>query len=679
MNRSLVGLLALSLLAACSKQEPAAPVAAPKPLASGVMLANFDQTVRPQDDLFRHVNGTWLAKTEIPADRSNYGSFTMLAEKSEKDMQAIIEQSAAAKDNPPGSEAQKVGDFYAAFMDEAKAEELGAKPLAPMLTSVASIQSKADLAKVMAELGRYGVRGGFGSFVNTDGKKSDQYIVYLFQGGISLPEREYYLSPKFKDKLDLYGPHIERMLTLAGVADAKQKAAAIVKLETQLAKAHWTKEDSRDDTKTYNKMSRADLAAKAKGFDWNLYFDTAGATKAQEFIVAQPSYFTAMAKAVDTVPLATWKAWLEWNVVNNYSEFLSKEFVDADFAFFQTALNGTPENRPRWKRAVASTEGALGEAIGKIYVEKHFPPEAKARMDQLVKNLVEAYRQGIQELEWMSPETKQKALAKLATFNPKIGYPDRWRDYARLDVKRDDLVGNVQRATAFEIERQLAKLGQPIDRGEWFMTPMTVNAYYNPGMNEIVFPAAILQPPFFDLAAEDAVNYGGIGAVIGHEIGHGFDDQGSKYDGAGNLNDWWTEADRTEFEKRAAQLGAQYDQYEALPGFKVNGAFTMGENIGDLAGVAMAHRAYRLSLGGKDAPVIDGLTGDQRFFIGWAQVWARKYRDDNLKQRIATDPHSPSEFRANGAARNIAAFYTAFDVKEGDKLFLAPDQRVRIW
>jgi len=679
MNRSLVGLLALSLVAACSKQEAASPVAAAKPLTSGVTVANFDQSVRPQDDLFRNVNGTWLAKTEIPADRSNYGSFTMLAEKSEKDMQAIIEQSASAKDNPPGSEAQKVGDFYASYMDEAKAEELGAKPLAPMLAAVSSIQSKTDLARVMGELGHVGVRGGFGGFVNTDGKKSDQYIVYLFQGGLGLPEREFYLDAKHKDKLAAYGPHIERMLTLAGVADAKSKAKAIVGFETQLAKAHWTKEDSRNDTLTYNKMSRADLAAKAKGFDWNLYMDSTGAPMAQEFIVAQPSYFTAMAKAVDTVPLSTWKAWLEWNVVNQYAGFLNKEIVDADFAFYGTVLNGTPENRPRWKRAVGTVEGALGEAIGKIYVDKHFPPEAKARMDELVKNLVAAYQAGIQELEWMSPETKQKALAKLATFNPKIGYPDKWRDYAKLDVKRDDLVGNVQRATAFEFERQLGKLGKPIDRGEWFMTPMTVNAYYNPGMNEIVFPAAILQPPFFDLNAEDAVNYGGIGAVIGHEIGHGFDDQGSKYDGAGNLNDWWTTADRSEFEKRAAMLGKQYDGFEALPGLHVNGAFTMGENIGDLAGMTMAHRAYRLSLGGKEAPVIDGYSGDQRFFIGWAQVWARKYRDENLKQRIATDPHSPSEFRANGTARNIPAFYTAFEVKEGDKLFLAPDQRVRIW
>ena len=680
MNRLLTGLFALALLAACSKQESApAQVEAPKPLASGVMVANNDKTVRAQDDLYRSINGQWLAKTEIPADRSNYGSFTMLADKSEADERAIIEESANAKANPPGSEAQKVGDLYASFMDEKRADELGVTPIAPLLAKVDAIKTKADLVKTFGELTPYGIGGPFGGFVNTDARKSDQYILYLFQGGLGLPERDYYLDPKFKDKLAAYGPHIEKMLTLAKVADAKGKAAAIVKFETQLAKTHWTKEENRDDIKTYNKRSRAELAKEAPGFDWNLYFDTAGATMAQQVIVSQPSFFTAMAKAVDTTPIATWKAWLEWNLVNQYASILGKDLVDADFAFYGTALNGTPENRPRWKRGVATVEGSIGEAVGKIYVEQHFPPEAKARMDQLVKNLIEAYRQGIQGLEWMSPETKTKALAKLATFNPKIGYPKKWRDYSKLDIKRDDLVGNIQRATAFGWARGLAKLGAPIDRDEWFMTPMTVNAYYNPGMNEIVFPAAILQPPFFDMNADDAVNYGGIGAVIGHEIGHGFDDQGSKYDGVGNLNDWWTAADRTEFEKRTAALATQYDAFEPFPGFHVNGKFTMGENIGDLAGMTMSYRAYQLSLGGKPATTIDGFTGDQRFFIGWAQVWARKYRDDNLKQRLATDPHSPSEYRANGTVRNIPAFYTAFDVKEGDKLYLAPDQRVKIW
>jgi putative endopeptidase len=676
MQRILLGALVAATLTACSKSEPPAPVA--KPLTSGVITANFDPTVRPQDDLFRHVNGGWLARTEIPADRSNYGTFTMLIDGAERDVRALIE-AAAQSGGAPGSEAQKIGDLYASYMDEAKAEELGAKPLQPLLAKVEAIKTKADLARTMGELVRLGVGGPVGGYVNTDGKKSDQYIIYQFQGGIGLPERDYYLDAKFKDKLDAYGPHIERMLTLAGVADAKAKAKTIVKLETDLARAHWVKADARDSNKTYNKMARADLMKAAPGFDWGAYYDASGATMAQEFIIGMPSYFTAFAKAADQQPLAAWKAWLEWNVVNAYAGVLNKELVDANFAFYGTVLNGTPEDRPRWKRGVAAVEGALGEAVGKLYVEKHFPPEAKVRMDAMIKNLIAAYKAGIEGLEWMSPETKQKALAKLATFNPKIGYPDQWRDYSKLEIVKGDLIGNLQRATAFEQDRNLAKLGKPIDRNEWFITPQTVNAYYNPGMNEIVFPAAILQPPFFDLAAEDAVNYGGIGAVIGHEIGHGFDDDGSKFDGAGNLVDWWTPADRTEFEARAARLGAQYDQFEPLPGFKVDGKFTMGENIGDLGGVVLAHAAYKLSLGGKEAPVIDGYTGDQRFFIGWAQVWARKYRDDNLKLRIASDPHSPSEFRANGPIRNVPEFYAAFDVKEGDKLFLAPAERVKIW
>jgi predicted metalloendopeptidase len=669
MKHHLVRALAAVLFAA-----GAAGAAGP---TSGIDQANFDPAVRPQDDLFRAVNGTWLARTAIPADRSNYGPFTALTDNSEKDMRAIIEESANARN--PGSEEQKVGDLYASFMDEATAEQLGARPIAPLLASVDAIKTRADLARTLGAFTPLGIPGAFRGFVNTDGKNSDQYIIYLSQGGIGLPERDYYLDPKFAEKLALYGQHIERMLTLARVPDAKARAADIVRFETRLATAHWTKEDSRDRTKTYNKRSRAELSREAPGFDWNLYFDAAGARGAKEFIVSQPSYFVALAKAADSVPLATWKAWLTWKVINRNAGVLSQDFVDADFAFYGTALNGTPENRPRWKRAVGTVQGGIGEAVGKIYVGKHFPPEAKARMDALVGNLIEAYRAGIQNLEWMSPETRQKALAKLGSFNPKIGYPRKWRDYSKLRITRDDVAGNLQRVNEFNWRRNLAKLGKPIDRDEWFMTPMTVNAYYNPGMNEIVFPAAILQPPFFNMAADDAVNYGGIGAVIGHEIGHGFDDQGSKYDGAGNLRDWWTAADRSEFEKRAAALGAQYDTFEAFPGLRVNGTFTMGENIGDLAGLTMAYRAYQLSLGGKPAPVIDGLTGDQRFFMGWSQIWARKYRDDNLKQRLATDPHAPSEFRANGAARNVPAFYTAFGVKAGDKMYLPPERRVKIW
>jgi predicted metalloendopeptidase len=437
--------------------------------------------------------------------------------------------------------------------------------------------------------------------------------------------------------------------------------------------------ENRDDTKTYNPKTQEQLAKLAPGVDFKRYFTTLGMASPGDVIVSQPSYFTGMAKAIKSTPLSTLKDWLKWGVINQYASLLNKEIVDEDFAFYGTALKGTPENRPRWKRGVEAVEVSLGEAVGKIYVEKHFPPEAKQRMDALVKNLVEAYRQGIQNLVWMGPDTKQKALAKLDQFYPKIGYPDKWRDYTKLEIRRDDLVGNLQRATAFELQRNLDKLGKPVDRSEWFMTPQTVNAYYNPGMNEIVFPAAILQPPFFNMAADEAVNYGAIGAVIGHEVGHGFDDQGSKWDGKGNLSDWWTEADRTEFDKRGKALVAQYSEFEPLPGFKVNGELTLGENIGDLAGMTFAHAAYMLSLDGKTPPVVDDLTGDQRFLIGWAQVWARKYREDDMKSRLALDPHSPSEYRTNGVMRNIPEFYAAYGVKVGDKLYLPPEQRVKIW
>ena len=449
-------------------------------------------------------------------------------------------------------------------------------------------------------------------------------------------------------------------------------------LETRIAKAQWSKVENRNVDKTYNKMGLAELAKLAPGFDWPLYFQTIGVKDVKELVVAQPSYLTSMAELLDKVPLATWKVWLKFNIVHRYASLLNKELADADFAFYGTTLRGVPQNRPRWKRGVAVVEGCLGEAVGKLYVEKRFPPEAKQRMDQMVKNVLEAYRVRFQNLDWMSPETKQKALAKLAMFTPKIGYPKKWRDYSALEIRRDDLVGNIERHAIYEWNRDLAKLGKPVDRDEWHMTPQTVNAYYNPSQNEIVFPAAILQPPFFNLAADDAVNYGGIGAVIGHETGHGFDDQGSKWDGAGNLHQWWTPADRAEFDKRGDALAAQFDQFEPFPGFKVNGRFTLGENIGDLAGLTIAYDAYRLSLGGKPAPVIDGLTGDQRFFLGWAQVWRRKHREADLKNRLVTDPHSPAEYRVNGTVRNVPAFYSAFGVKEGDKMYLPPEKRVKI-
>ncbi|MGO8752826.1 MAG: M13 family metallopeptidase [Thermoguttaceae bacterium] len=680
MKPLLAVLFATAFLVPCPAQDALHKTAsAAQPLTSGIDQANFDKTVRPQDDLFRAVNGAWLAKTEIPADRSDYGALAVLAEGAERDLRAIIEDCANAKDNPPGSERQKVGDLYRSYMDEARAEQLAIEPIAGKLAQIDGIRTKTDLVRVLAELSRVGVPGAFHCFVTTDAKKSDRYILHLSQAGLGLPDRDYYWDARYKGKLAAYGRHVDRMLTLSKVAGAKRAAADVVALETQIAKAQWRKEDNRDNSKTYNKKTRAALAELVPGFDWDLYFNTIGAKTAAELIVAQPSYFTALGKLLDSVPMATWKAWLKWKVVRQNASLLNKEMVDADFAFYGTVLHGIPKQRPRWKRAVGAVEGSLGEAVGKLYVERRFPPQAKARMDTMVKNVIAAYRQGIRNLEWMSPGTRPKALAKLATLNPKIGYPKKWRDYTLLRIAPDDLIGNLQRATAFEWNRDLAKLGQAVDHDEWFMTPQTVNAYYSPNMNEVVFPAAILQPPFFNCAADDAVNYGGIGAVIGHEIGHAFDDQGSKWDGAGNLADWWIPADRTEFDRRGAALAAQFDRFEPLPGFKVNGRFTLGENIGDLSGVTIAYAAYHLSLGGKQPPVIDGLSGDQRFFMGWAQVWRRKHRDDDLRNRLVTDPHSPAEFRVNGTVRNVPAFFTAFGVKEGDKMYLSPKDRVKIW
>lgn len=681
MHRSIawpmmVALIAVSFVLGIQYERASAD----EPLASGLDQANFDRNVRPQDDLFRAVNGAWLDKTKIPADRSSYSAFAAIGEQAEKDLHAIIEDCAQAKQSAPGSETRKIGDLYASYMNEARAEQLGIKPLVPTLAAIDRIKTKADLVRTLAELQRVGLPSPLGCHVQNDAKQSDRNILYMRQAGLGLPNREFYWDAKLQDKLTAYTAHVERMLSLAGVPDAKQVAADIVAFETRLAKAHWSKIDNRDSTKTYNKKTRDELAKLAPGFDWNLYLDTLGAKDAHEVVVAQPSYVTALAAMADAVPLSTWKAWMKWNAIRAYASLLSREMADAKFDFYGRVLHGIPQNRPRWKRAVGAVEGALGEALGKLYVAKHFPPEAKQRMDRMVANILEAYRHAFENNDWMSPETQRKALAKLATFHAKIGYPTKWRDYSALEIHRDDLVGNMRRAAAFEWNRSIAKLGEPVDRDEWHLTPQTVNAYYNPNMNEIVFPAAILQPPFFNLKADDAVNYGGIGAVIAHEIGHGFDDQGSKWDGTGNLVDWWTPADRVEFDRRGTALADQYSQFEPFPGFKVNGRFTLGENIADLCGLTISHAAYLASRdGGKEAPVIDGLTGDQRFFMGFAQVWRCKYRDDDLKNRLITDPHSPAEFRANGTPRNVEGFYSAFGVRPGDKMYLPPEKRVKIW
>ncbi len=666
------------LLAGCGKSPPAA--VEPKPLTSGIDRANFDEGVRPQDDFYRHVDGGWLARTEIPADKSNYGAFTKLDDDAQQQLKDIIEAAAADANKQAGSDEQKVGDYYAAFMDEAKADALGLKPLDAELAGIAALKDKKELPALLAHLDRLGV-SVFRGDIQPDAKNSSRYIFYVDQGGTHLPDRDYYLDKdaKFAGIRKAYLAHVEKMLALANIKEPAKSAAAILDFETRLAQLQWPRVDTRDADKTYNHFEFAALGELMPGFNWTAYNEGVGVTKSPGVVLGEPSFFKGWDRLVNTTPLETLKVWLQWSVLTNYAGYLSRPFVNEDFAFFGTTLNGVQEIEPRWKRAVAASEGALGEVLGRLYVAKHFPPEAKARMEQLVQNLLAAYKESIGTLDWMTEETRQKALAKLATFDPKIGYPDKWKDYSALQVKTEDLVGNVMRSNAVEHERAIARLGTPIDREVWEMTPQTVNAYYNPLKNEIVFPAAILQPPFFDLDADDAVNYGGIGAAIGHEIGHGFDDQGSKFDGEGNLKNWWTDADRKNFETRTKALITQYNAYEPLPGHKLNGAFTIGENIGDLGGLSIAYKAYLISLAGKPAPVIDGFTGDQRFFLGWAQIWRRKYRDENLLSRLKADPHSPSEFRCNGVVVNVPAFYTAFDVKEGDRMYLAPEKRVKIW
>jgi putative endopeptidase len=568
-------------------------------------------------------------------------------------------------------------------MDEPKVETLGLSPLNAELARIAAIRDKSELPAMMAHLGQLGVRVPYDFGIHQDAKDSTKYVADITQGGLGLPDRDYYLKAddaKLADALAKYAVHVEKMLALAGDKTAAADARAIVAFETELAKVQWTKVENRDPVKTYNKVELAKMAEVAPGFNWSSYLDAAGiATRASYVVVSQPSYLKGFAALSNKTPLDTWKAYLQLHLIEAYANFLSKPFVDERFAFYGTTLSGVKEMQPRWKRAVGTVEGAMGESLGKLYVEKHFPAERKARMEVLVKNLLAAYKQSIETLDWMSPETKKEAQAKLAKFTYKIGYPNKWKDYSALVVSRDDLVGNVMRSRVVESNRELGKLGKPIDREEWGMTPQTINAYYNPEMNEIVFPASILQPPFFDANADDAVNYGAIGGAIGHEISHGFDDQGSQYDGDGNLRNWWTPQDKANFAAKTKKLVAQYGAYSPVPGYNVNGELTLGENIGDNSGVAIAYKAYKLSLKGRHAPVIDGLTGDQRFFMGFGQVWRMKMREPQQIVQVKTDPHSPGQFRANGTMMNQPAFYEAFKVKPGDKMYLAPKDRVIIW
>ncbi len=691
MNKFWVTALAAGVLTACASAVPqpaTSAVPAAKPV-SGIDMAAIDAQVRPQDDLYRHVNGRWLATTEIPADRSNYAKYLRQVDIVEGQLRSIIEETAAKPAKAPGSDAQKLGDLHASYMDEARIEALGLKPLQAEFAAVDAIVRKRELARVFAHFARTGVPSPVFYAIGQDPKLATQYIASIGQAapyygtpsGLGMPDRDYYLSddPKFKALRAKYLAHVEKMLRLAQMPDAAQAARNILALETRIARIQWTRVEDRDDEKTYNKYSFKALQGITPDFDWQAYVDEVGAAKSPGLIVRQPSYFKGLARLMQQEKLATWRQYLKFRLLSNAAPLLGKAFVDENFAFHGQTLAGTQENRPRWKRAVQAGETALGEVLGRLYVQRHFPPQAKQRLTVMVGHLTQAYEQSIKDLDWMSAETKQKALAKLSRFSLKIGYPNRWKDYSALVIEPDDLYGNMARSTEVEFQRERAKLGAPIDREEWLLTPQTFNAYYNASLNEIVFPAAFLQPPFFDMAADDALNYGGIGAVIGHEIGHGFDDQGSKYDGDGNLKSWWTDQDRQAFDARAKALIAQFDAYCPLQGHCVSGALTVGENIGDLGGLSIAYQAYRLSLNGQEPEIIDGFTGDQRFFMGWAQAWARKYREQELLKRLKTDAHSPSEYRVNGTVVNVPEFYPAFGVTPQDKMYLAPEQRVKIW
>jgi putative endopeptidase len=665
-------------------------------IRSGIDLSNVDADTRPQDDLFGHVNGRWLAEYEIPADRATDGAFRSLFDRTEaqvRDLITEISEKAAAFSLTVDTDEQRIGDLYASFLDEDTVERRGVQPLLDELAAVDAAADLDALAAVVGALQRTGVGGGVGVNINTDSKNSSRYLVHVAQSGLGLPDESYYRDEQHAELLAAYPNHIARMFALVydrAPEDYSQTAARIVALETKLAAAHWDVVKRRDADLTYNLRTFADLQADAAGFNWSSWLSALGSTPdaVAELIVRQPDYLTAFAELWRSQNLADWKMWLSWRLIHARAGLLTSALVAEDFAFYGRAFTGAEQIRERWKRGVSLVEDLLSDAVGKLYVQRHFPPEAKTRIDALVANLREAYRVSISNLDWMTSQTRQRALVKLDKFTAKVAYPPKWRDYSKLVIDRDDLYGNYRRGYAVNYDRELAKLGGPVDRDEWFMTPQTVNAYYNPGMNEIVFPAAILQPPFFDADADDAANYGGIGAVIGHEVGHGFDDQGAKYDGDGNLVDWWTDDDRAEFAARTNALIEQYDAYTPrnLTGHgvhhgppHVHGAFTVGENIGDLGGLSIALLAYQLSLNGQPAPVIDGLTGVQRVFYGWAQVWRGKSRDAEAIRRLAVDPHSPPEFRCNGVIRNMDAFYDAFDVNEDDALYLPSDQRVRIW
>ncbi|QBA64820.1 M13 family metallopeptidase [Muriicola soli] len=674
MKKVVYGLLAILAVASCkseSKEE--------KELTSGVLTQYMDTLVNPGDNFTAYVNGTWIKNTPIPDDKASYGVGYIVHEESEDNVKKIIEESSEG-DFAEGSDEQKVGDLFKSYTDFETRNEIGVAPLQPEFEMIDAIENYDELATYFAYANKMGINVPLGLFVYQDFKNPTIYTVYTWQSGLGLPDREYYLKEddRSKEIRAKYQDHVEKMMGFAGLADVSASAAAVLDLETALAEKHMEKEKTRDLVSLYNMFPVDTLGNIMPNFNWTAFLSEAGLAEQDKLGVLMLDYTKALDNIISSTDLDTWKTYLKWSVIDAYASRLNEEMDQQNWEFYSKELRGTKEQRPLWRRGVSVVNGTMGEVVGKVYVKKHFPPEAKERMETLVENLLKAYEASIKELDWMSDETKKEALDKLSKFTPKIGYPNKWKEYD-FEIKEDDLFGNMQRSQIYEYQRELAKLGQPIDREEWGMTPQTVNAYYNPTLNEIVFPAAILQPPFFDLDADDAVNYGAIGAVIGHEIGHGFDDSGSTFDGDGAMRNWWTEADKEEFKKRTGALVEQYNSYEVLPDLNINGEFTLGENIGDLGGLSIALKAYKMSLDGAEAPVMDGFTGEQRVFIGYAQAWRSKARDEAIRVQINTDPHSPADFRVNGVVRNVPEFYTAFNIKEGDSLYLAPEKRVKIW
>ncbi len=654
-------------------------------LRSGIDKKYVDPSIRVQDNLFLHVNGNWLKHTPIPADKSNFGSFSVLEDEAQIAIREICDRLNEG-DYPEGSIEQQIGDFYLSYMDEEEIENQGISALKVQLDAIDQLKSHDDLIKHFGYLATIGVDSPIGIYVDQDDKDSSQYLLAIIQSGTSLPDRDYYLedTADYKAAREALVKYVNKVFELSELPHDDKIGQTILDLESKLAKLQWTRTELRDAHKRYNKQSVDDLKKLSPSIPWDKYFDGAEVVDLEELNVVTPSFFEELDGLVTETPLETWKQYLRYQLIDSFASGMPAEYVDAQFDLYGKQLAGVPELQPRWKRAVEALAGkrgfgALGDAVGQIYVKEHFPHEAKARMDELVGNLMQAYKESIMGLEWMTDATKQRAEEKLSKITTKIGYTDKWRDYSTLVVDPNDLLGNLMRSAKVEYKRMVDKLGKPVDRSEWYMTPHTVNAYYNPGQNEIVFPAGILQPPFFDVTADDAVNYGSIGAIIGHEISHAFDDQGSKYDGDGNLNDWWTDEDREAFHKQTAKLVDQFSKYSPLPDKTVNGELTLGENIADLSGMSIAHKAYNIALDGKEAPVIDGWTGDQRFFLGWGQSWQRKYRDAEMVNRLLTDPHSPSMYRSNGPVSNFDAFYDAFDVKPGDELYRAPAERIKIW